>query len=106
MPAYAVGILTNVDLNDDIRVYLERIDATLQPFRARFIIHGGPCQRREGELPGDLIVIEFPCMEDATRWYASPAYEEIKRLRTENSSGTVFLIDGVPPGHRATDVLS
>jgi len=41
----------------------------------------------------------------AAQWYASPAYQEIVALRTENSVGTVFLIDGVDRDHLATDVL-
>lgn len=105
MPAYAVGILHETHLNDDIRSYLDRIDLTLQPYEGRFIIHGGPYLWMEGEPAGDLIVIEFPSLELASNWYDSPAYREIKRLRTNNSVGTVFLVQGVPPDHRATDIL-
>lgn len=106
MSAYAVGILSKVRVNDDIRKYLQEIDATLHPYQGRFIIHGGPYLRREGELPGDLIVIQFPDLERASDWYASPAYGEIKSLRTANSAGMVFLVQGVPVDHVATDVLA
>ena len=34
-----------------------------------------------------------------------PRIEEILALRTENSSSTVFIVDGVDEDHRATDVL-
>jgi uncharacterized protein (DUF1330 family) len=106
MSAYAIGIINETRLNDDIRAYLELIDATLRPYAGRFVIHGGPYLRMEGEPAGDLIVIEFPDLEIASRWYDSPAYRAIKPLRTANSVGTVFLVQGVPSDHRATDILA
>ena len=106
MPAYAVAHLTSVRMGPDIVRYLERIDATLEPFGGRFIIHGTHVVAApEGEWPGDLIVIEFPDRDRAEDWYASDAYQEILPLRTRNAEGVAILLDGVPPDHRATDVL-
>jgi uncharacterized protein (DUF1330 family) len=85
--------------------YLERIDATLAPYRGRFLIHGDPADVREGHFAGNLIVIEFPDHDAAVGWYESPAYREILPLRTGSSDGWVILIDGVPADHRAIDVL-
>ena len=106
MNAYTIGHLRSVDLNDDIRRYLERIDATLEPFGGHFLIHGGEADVREGEWPGVLIVIEFPDRERASGWYESDAYKAILPLRTENADSSVFIIDGVARDHRATDVLA
>ena len=52
------------------------------------------------------IVIEFPDRVSAEQWYASPAYQDIVKLRTANAESNVFLIDGVDRDHRATDVLA
>jgi uncharacterized protein (DUF1330 family) len=106
MATYAVGILRDVKMGPPIVEYLERIDATLTPFDGHFIVHGGTPSMREGTSPGALIVIEFPDRARAEGWYGSPAYREILPLRTENSTGTVFIIDGVDRDHRATDVLA
>ena len=105
MAGYAVGILREVRMGPPIVEYLEKIDATLAPFDGHFIIHGGAPEMREGLSPGTLIVIEFPDTAAAAEWYASAAYQEIVKLRTENSEGTVFLVDGVDRDHLATDVL-
>ena len=105
MTAYAVAHLQSVRAGPDIVEYLQRIDATLEPYGGRFVVHGGDPDVREGEWPGDLIVIEFPDRETAIRWYESPAYQEILPLRTDNSDGTAIIVDGVGPDHRATDVL-
>ena len=105
MKGYAVGIIKDVRIGPAVVEYLERIDATLQPYGGRFAVHGGDPELLEGESPGDVVVIEFPDRASARSWYASPAYQAIVGLRTESSLSTVVLVDGVEDGHRATDVL-
>lgn len=106
MPAYGIGHLRNVDVGPEIVEYLERIDATMEPFEGRFLIHGmDRVEVFEGDWEGHLIVIEFPDYERARAWYHSPAYQEIIPLRSKNSDGEILLIDGVQPGHRGPDVL-
>ncbi|MEV4294180.1 DUF1330 domain-containing protein [Microbispora rosea] len=106
MPAYAIAQLRDVTLGADIVEYLRRIDATLEPFGGRFIIHGGEPEVLEGAWKHTLIVIEFPDLDRARAWYRSPAYQEILPLRTRNSSGEAVLIQGVDEDHKATDVLA
>lgn len=105
MSAYAVGLLKDVKLGPDIVKYLEGIDETMKPFGGRFLIHGETPEVLEGSLQQDLVVIEFPDSGQARQWYASPAYREILPLRERNASSIVFLVDSLPPGHRATDIL-
>ena len=97
MPAYAVPHLREVAMGPAIVEYLQRIDATLEPFGGRFIV-----EVWEGAWPGHLIIIEFPDRERARAWYESSAYQEILPLRTNNSEGDVVVAEG----HRATDVLA
>ena len=52
-----------------------------------------------------LVVIEFPDRAAAKAWYASPADQAILPLGTQNSDGAAFIVDGVKPGHRATDTI-
>ncbi len=105
LPALAVAHLRNVTMGPDIMEYLERIDATLEPYGGRFLVHGGPVDCLEGNWTGDLIIIQFPDRERARAWYASSAYREILPLRARNGEGEVILIDTVPADHRATDIL-
>ncbi|KXF78398.1 hypothetical protein ATN84_00930 [Paramesorhizobium deserti] len=106
MTAYAAALLHNVKMGADIVEYLRKIDETLAPFGGHYIIHGGEKTVLEGEWPADLIVIGFPDMERARAWYASPAYRQIMHLRTDNSEGSVVLLDGVDENHKATDILA
>jgi len=105
MSAYAVGLLRDARMGEDLVDYLEHIDETLAPHGGRFIIHGAQPEVLEGEWDDDLIVIEFPTLEAARRWYYSPNYQWLLPLRIANSSGTVALLEGVGAGHRATDIL-
>lgn len=105
MSAYGIAHMREVNVGPPIVEYLRRIDATLRPFGGRFIVHGGKVEVLEGTWPGSAIVIEFPDLAAARGWYRSAAYQEIMRLRTDNSASDIILIDGVGVDHVATDVL-
>lgn len=105
-PAYAIAHLREVDLGPEIIEYLERIDATLEPFGGRFLVHGGRLTGLEGTWDGDLVIIEFPGAEAAFAWYESDAYRAILNLRTEHSTSVTCVVEGVEPGYRAIDKLA
>ncbi len=105
MAAYAVAHLREMTVNREVVVYLQKIDATLKPFDGKFLVHGKKSDVVEGEFPGYLIIIQFPDMENARSWYHSDAYQEIVSLRSNNSDGSVILVDGVPDDYQASDLL-
>lgn len=105
MPAYALGHLRKLTINAEIVDYLKRIDATLEPFHGRFLVHAGEAQVLEGSWLGRPIIIEFPDLAHAKAWYDSPAYQALIPLRTANSEGDVFLVAGVPDGYRGADAI-
>ena len=106
MTTYALAHLRNVAFGPEIIAYLEGIDATMEPFGGKFVLHG-PGNKRvlEGDFSGDVIMLSFPNRKAAEDWYDSPAYRAILPLRTRNSDGDVLLIDGVEDDHKATDIL-
>ncbi|WP_445182768.1 DUF1330 domain-containing protein [Pseudonocardia sp. Cha107L01] len=105
MTAYAIANLRDVNLGAGIVEYLERIDATLAPYQGHFIVHGDEPERMDGHWVGTPVVIAFPSVEHAQNWYASPSYQAILPLRTENSTSDTIIVGGVGPEHKATDVL-
>ena len=106
MSGYAIGHLRNVTMGPEIVEYLRPIDATLEPFGGRFLIHGGKAEVLEGSWSGDLIVIAFPRVDLARAWYASAGYQDIAALRRDNAAGEIVIMEGVPETHRATDILA
>lgn len=104
--SYAVGLLRDVQVGEDIVAYLQRIDATLEPHDGHFLVHGGAAELVEGDEVGDVVVIGFPTANGAADWYHSPAYQDIAPLRTTRSRSQVVLLPGVPSDHAATDVVA
>src|SRR4051794_3940242 len=106
MPAYAIAQLRQVDVNAEIGDYLQRIDETLVPYDGTFLVHGKRPELMDGEFPGVVVVIEFPDLERAHAWYASPGYQAILPLRTRNSDSGAVIVDGVPEGYLTSSFLS
>ena len=101
MPTYAIAHLHTPRINLDVLAYIERIQATLDPFSGRFVVHGADPVVMEGSWPGTVVVVEFPDLGTAQEWYDSPAYQEILPLRTSHIAGDVILVEGVGPGYDA-----
>ena len=100
MPAYLINHLRQPgSLRLEVLDYLERVQATLDPFGGRFIVQGGQADVLEGCWPGMAIVLSFPDMTKARAWYQSEAYREILHLRTNNVISDIVLVDGVAPDH-------
>jgi uncharacterized protein (DUF1330 family) len=99
MPAFAIAHLRTTDLSEDLFVYMEKLQPTLDPYQGRLRVHGGPVEALEGEWPGSVVVIEFPDLDHARGWYGSPAYQEILPLRTRNLLADAILVDGVGPDY-------
>ena len=94
MPAY---VITEVDVVDPQRYadYTAQVPATLEPYGGRFLVRGGATETIEGDwLPRRLVIIEFPSVEAAQRWYDSPEYQAIVRIRHEASTARMILAAG------------
>jgi uncharacterized protein (DUF1330 family) len=99
MPAYAFAHLRTPHINDEVLEYNERIQATVDPYSGRFLVHGAEVDVKEGPWPGTVVIIEFPDVGAAQAWYHSPAYQAILPLRTDNIDGAALVVEGVAPGY-------
>ncbi|WP_411108162.1 DUF1330 domain-containing protein [Streptomyces sp. c-19] len=101
MTAYAIASLhPTAVLHEEVFQYMERVQATLDPFDGRFLIHGAPDRDvKEGEWPASVVLVGFPSMDHARRWYDSADYQELIPLRARHMAGDLQLIDGVAPGY-------
>ncbi|MBU3067443.1 DUF1330 domain-containing protein [Nocardia sp. NEAU-G5] len=107
MTAYIIAHVHSTNFGPEIVEYLRRVDATLEPFAGVFRTHGNPsADTIEGDWKGDLIIIEFPTIEAARGWYESPAYLEIRNLRTDNTTADLILFESLPAGYRADSALA
>lgn len=102
---YVVGYLTDMEMCPDVAEYLRRIEGTMAPYGGRYLVHGGRLVGHEGAWDGDVVILEFPDMASARRWYESPGYQAILPLRTAHGTSMVATVEGVRDGHRAVDKL-
>ena len=99
MSAY---VIVDIDVHDEpgLAEYRKLVPATVEKYGGRFAVRGGKFETREGSWqPKRLVLLEFPSMDAARRWYDSPEYRPVRKIRQENSRGRMAFFEGVaPPG--------
>ncbi|HWN02780.1 MAG TPA: DUF1330 domain-containing protein [Candidatus Dormibacteraeota bacterium] len=97
MAAYIIADVTVTD-PAAMEEYRKRVPATLARYGGRFVVRGGAHQSIEGDWkPTRLVVLEFPSMEQAKRWYDSEEYREPKAMRLRAGRTNLVMVDGVAP---------
>ncbi|PYO48367.1 MAG: DUF1330 domain-containing protein [Candidatus Rokuibacteriota bacterium] len=63
--------------------------------QGRYLVRGGRVERLEGAWnPTRLVVLEFPSMEQARRWYDSDDYGAPKALRMKCAVTDAIFVEG------------
>lgn len=94
MPAYVV---VQVDVKDPVRYddYKKMVPPSIEKFGGRFLVRGGKTHTMEGTwAPTRFVVVEFPSVEQAKAWWASPEYAEAKALRQATSESQLIIAEG------------
>ena len=78
------------------KAYTTMVPGTIEKYGGRFLVRGGAAHVFEGDWPQRRrVIIEFPTVEAARKWYDSPEYEKPLALRKANSNGRLILLEGV-----------
>ncbi|MEI9428936.1 DUF1330 domain-containing protein [Mesorhizobium sp. Cs1299R1N3] len=97
MPAYVISDVTVRD-EEALQTYRSRAAASIARHGGRYLVRGGQVQTLEGDWhPGPLIVVEFPDIERARRWYASAEYAAALEVRDAALSRDLILVEGMAP---------
>ncbi|MBZ9861485.1 DUF1330 domain-containing protein [Mesorhizobium sp. CA12] len=95
MPAYVISDVTIRDA-EVIEIYRTRAAASIAQHGGRYLARGGEVEALEGNWkPGQLIVVEFPDMDSARRWYRSAEYAAALEVRDTALSRNLILVDGI-----------
>jgi uncharacterized protein (DUF1330 family) len=81
----------------DALTYLEDVEATFLPYGGKWLVLDAQVEVLEGAWPGSVVLMEFPDLDTAKKWYDSPEYQEILGLRTDNTTCDVVLVEPVGP---------
>jgi uncharacterized protein (DUF1330 family) len=91
-------VLAEIEITnpEGYKEYTTHVPATIARYGGRFVVRGGKAQVLEGEWPERRrVLIEFPTVDAARKWFDSPEYEKPKAMRQANSKGRLLLLEGV-----------
>jgi uncharacterized protein (DUF1330 family) len=95
MPAYFLVDTREVKDATKMEEYRTHITPVVEKFGGRYLVVGGPFEVVEGEWrPVFPVLIQFPSMDAARRWYDSEDYRELKQLRLSSTSGSGVFMAG------------
>ena len=94
MAAYVIG---EIEVTDPAlyEEYRKQVPAVVQKYGGRFVVRGGKIEPLEGGwAPKRLVALEFPSLEQAQKWYRSPEYAPLIKLRQKASRGKLLIVEG------------
>ncbi|MDA8109742.1 MAG: DUF1330 domain-containing protein [Betaproteobacteria bacterium] len=94
MPAY---LIAEIDVADPqlYEEYRRRVPALIAEYGGRYLARGGALEVKEGDwTPKRLVLVEFASMEQARRFYESPAYAPLLALRRQATRSRLVLVEG------------
>jgi uncharacterized protein (DUF1330 family) len=95
MSAYVI-VETDVQDPEQYERYKAAAPATVAASGGRFVARGGELAVLEGDWrPPRLVVLEFPDLDAARRWYDSPGYGEARRLREGAATLRMVAVQGL-----------
>ncbi len=95
MPAF---VIVEIEVRDPeaYETYRSLVPASLDAYGGKFIARGGATESLEGDwAPERIVVLEFPSLERARQWWASPEYRDAKALRMRAARTRMIAIEGV-----------
>jgi uncharacterized protein (DUF1330 family) len=90
-------LIANIEVKDPAKFeeYRQKVVPVIKKFGGRYLIRGGDLRRLEGNLPFNrLVVLEFPTIEAAQRFYDSAEYQPILKLRLASTRSDMVLAEG------------
>src|SRR6266480_1237375 len=94
MSAY---VIAEIEITDPAAYeeYRRQVPAVVGRYGGKYTVRGGKVEPLEGGWsPKRLAVLEFPTLEEALKWYRSPEYAPLIKLRQKASRGRMVLVEG------------
>lgn len=96
MAAYFIVDIAEIRDEKKISEYAQKVGSTVEKYGGRYLVRGGPFRVLEGEWQLRFpVILEFPSLEQAERWYDSEDYRELKELRLSSTRTNMILVAGL-----------
>jgi uncharacterized protein (DUF1330 family) len=90
-------IIANIDVHDSEMFgrYRDAVAPLIAQFGGRYLVRGAGLEHAEGKLPFKrLVILEFPSLADAKRFYDSPEYAPVLKLRVDSATSDLAFVEG------------
>jgi len=97
VPGY---LIANLEVTDPagFEEYRQKVSPLIAQFGGRYLVRGGDVRTLEGSLPiRRLVVLEFPSVEAAQRFYDCPEYQPLLKIRLASTKSDLVLAAGYSP---------
>ncbi len=95
----AAYILVDVKItnNENYEKYKSLAKPLIEKFGGEYLTRGGHMEVVLDELwsPTRMVLVKFPNIGKIKEWLNSPEYEEVAKIRLENSVGTFVVLEGL-----------
>ena len=94
MSAYVIGEIEVTDpaVYED---YRKQVLAVVTKYGGKFLVRGGKVDSKEGGwAPKRIVVLEFPSVEQARKWYHSAEYAPALALRLKAAKSKMVIVEG------------
>jgi uncharacterized protein (DUF1330 family) len=95
MSAY---VIAEIEITDPAAYedYRKQVPGVISKYGGKYVVRGGKVEALEGGWsPKRIAVVEFPSMEQALKFYRSPEYAPLLRIRQKASRGKLVIVEGV-----------
>lgn len=98
MSGYCFFDVREITDAEKVEQYRPRVGATVAQYGGRYLVLGGKHDAVEGDWrPGFAVLVEFPSLEQAYRWYESAEYRPLKALRVAGTRSNAVFFEGHRP---------
>jgi len=94
----AAYVIAEVDVHDTalFEEYRKLVPATIAKYDGKYLVRGGATDSKEGGwTPKRVVVLEFPTLDQARKWYHSADYAPALAMRLKAARNRMIIVDGV-----------
>ena len=91
-------LIAEIEVHDPalFEEYRKQVPATIARYGGKYLVRGGATDTIEGGwTPARLVVLEFPSLEQARKWYHSAEYKPLLAMRLKAAKSKAILAEGV-----------
>ena len=94
-----VYMIGDVDIKniEEYKKYMEKVKPMIENYGGEYLIRGGEIDALETNLwePTRMVLVKFPSKEIAMEWYNSDEYKPFKKIRLDNATSNILMVEGL-----------